>query len=61
MLILEDIPDDAVSMKITGENGYGGEYTITADEDIIARMRRETNEERIKRYCRVIEQLVDDI
>lgn len=61
MLILEDIPDDAVSMKITGKDGYGGEYTIIADKDAIAQMRRETIEERIKRYCRVIEQLVDEI
>lgn len=61
MMILEDIPDDAVSMEITGENGYGGKYTIIADEDVINRMRRETNEERIKRYCRVIMQLVDEI
>ena len=61
MLILEDIPDDAVNMKITGENAYGGKYTIIADEDVIDRMRRETDKERIKRYCRVIEQLVDEI
>lgn len=61
MLILEDIPDDAVNMKITGKTAYGGEYTIIANEDAIARMRRETIEERIKRYCKVIEQLVDDI
>lgn len=61
MLILEDIPDDAVNMTITGETADGGKYTIRANEDILIRMRRETNEERIKRYCRVIMQLVDEI
>ncbi len=61
MLILEDIPDDTVNMIIKIKTADGGKYTIRAKEDILIRMRRETNEERIKRYCKVIEQLVDGI
>lgn len=61
MLILEDVPDNTINMIITVKTADGGKHTIRVDEDIIYKMRRETNKERIKRYCKVIEQLVDEI
>ena len=61
MLFLEDIPDNTTNMIIKIKTADGKKGTIRASEDILNRMRRETNKERIKRYCKVIEQLADDI
>ena len=61
MLSLEEIPDDTFKLIITVETTDGEEHTFRIPEGMIYQMRRETNEERIKRYCKAIEQLVDEI
>lgn len=59
-MMLISIPDDAMTCEVKGKDGYGGSFSIVFREEYIAKVRRETDVDRIVRYLHAIETLLKD-
>ena len=60
MIIAIDIPDDAVSITVTGGLADSGMYMIFVKSETIDEYRRETTADKIARYAQAIVDISND-